>query len=325
VNKKQLFTLIKIVISLSLLLFFFQKIGLLRFAELIASVESTWIIIALAVLTISNFMGVYQWQLLLHSSGIDISYRRAISYYYTGLFFNNFLPSFIAGDIFRIYDVTKFSGKNSIAISTVFLDRLLGFVAIAFLALIFGVIHCHSLDTRIVIIPIVGFFIILIVIAVLFYNKKFVKQFEPFAKSVLPVVITSKIREVYNGINYFRNHKRLVSRLLVFSIIIQTFRIYTHYYCALALHIDDIVPVPANYFFIFIPLISFLSLIPISIGGIGVRESLGVFFFRFIGFPQEQAFLMEFLAYIIGILASLPGMIAFLIRKHTIEYKRETR
>jgi len=39
-------------------------------------------------------------------------------------------------------------------------------------------------------------------------------------------------------------------------------------------------------------------------------------FFGYVGISGNLAFSIEFLAYVIGVFASLPGGIAFLLRKH---------
>ena len=47
-----------------------------------------------------------------------------------------------------------------------------------------------------------------------------------------------------------------------------------------------------------------------------MREGAGVVLFGYVGILREMAFSIEFLAYLIGIMASLPGGIAFILTKH---------
>ena len=53
---------------------------------------------------------------------------------------------------------------------------------------------------------------------------------------------------------------------------------------------------------------------PISLGGIGIRENAGVLLFSRVGMPSATAFSMELLAYLVGLAASLPGGLLFLFR-----------
>lgn len=309
-------TFIKIIVSVSLIYYLLNRIGFRRLAEIFSEIEIRWLLFALILVTASNLLGVLQWRFLLKNSNIKISYPRALVYYYTGLFFNNFLISLFGGDIFRVYDITRHSGKNSTAISTVFLDRLIGLMAMAFLALIFGIISVKILHSNYILAPVGGFFIFLLFIILFFYFKNFAKKFQSATEKILPEFIFQKLREVYNGINYFKNHRMLILFLLLNSLIIQLLRISSHYIAALSLNINDQVSVSIWYFYIFVPIIFVIALLPISIGGLGVREYVGIVLFGYVGITSDLAFSIEFIAYLIGVLASIPGGIAFSLRRH---------
>jgi hypothetical protein len=74
--------------------------------------------------------------------------------------------------------------------------------------------------------------------------------------------------------------------------------------------------IPLIYFFLFVPVIAIFIALPISIGGLGVREGLGIFFFcRAVpGLDSEQAFTMGFLAYVVGVVVSLAGGLIYMSR-----------
>ena len=124
------------------------------------------------------------------------------------------------------------------------------------------------------------------------------------------------MHNVYNAINLFRHQTGVLVQVVGISIVTQALRIMTHYYAALALNIHRQVPVEPWYFFVFIPMISIVTLLPVSVGGLGVRENAGVLLFRVVGMPAPQAFAMELLSYLMGILAAIPGGIIFSLRRH---------
>jgi hypothetical protein len=74
--------------------------------------------------------------------------------------------------------------------------------------------------------------------------------------------------------------------------------------------------IPVIYFFLFIPVIAIFIAMPISIGGLGVRETLGIFFFTraVAGLGDEQAMAMELLAYVVGVVVSLGGGVLYFTR-----------
>jgi len=69
------------------------------------------------------------------------------------------------------------------------------------------------------------------------------------------------------------------------------------------------------YFIIFVPIIALVASLPISIGGIGVRESSGVALFSQVWTIQADIVAFEFFAYLIGVISTIPGGIIFMLRK----------
>ncbi|MCK4822914.1 flippase-like domain-containing protein, partial [bacterium] len=69
------------------------------------------------------------------------------------------------------------------------------------------------------------------------------------------------------------------------------------------------------YFFLFVPIISVLTMLPISLNGIGIREGAFVFFFTKVGISSAQALSMSILTYTIVLLASLIGGLIYAARR----------
>ena len=68
-------------------------------------------------------------------------------------------------------------------------------------------------------------------------------------------------------------------------------------------------------FFLVIPIIAIIASIPVSLGGIGMREQTGVLLFGLFGVTAVLAFSVELLAYLIAVSASIPGGVIFLGRR----------
>ena len=96
------------------------------------------------------------------------------------------------------------------------------------------------------------------------------------------------------------------------SAVIQLLRIGVHLLCAHALGLLS--PGNFHYFFIFVPLIAMLMTLPLPFG---VREAAGGTLFALAGFPEGAAYVMGFLASLVGIAASFFGGL-FYITDHTI-------
>ena len=74
-------------------------------------------------------------------------------------------------------------------------------------------------------------------------------------------------------------------------------------------------PIPFNHFFLIIPLSIFIMMLPISINGIGIRESIFAFFFLSYGVSKPEAVAFAWLVYGITILQGVVGGIVYALRK----------
>lgn len=273
-----------------------------------------WILIGIVLFTFSNFMGSFQWFLLLRARNIEISFGKTVSFYYVGLFFNNFLPGYVAGDAFRIYDISKSSGKSPDAVSTVFFDRFVGFIVLTSLALIAGLIWLRYIRSTAVIMTILLILTGWIAILIILFNNRLARKFKTLLSLFLPENFIRRLQDIYQSTSAFRNQKKLLLTITLTSVIVQSLRILVHYAAARATHNSQI---DLFYFFVFIPIVALAVSFPVSIGGFGVREqsAVNLFCLTGVGGSPKGVTAMEFMAYLIGIISSLAGGIVFVLRK----------
>ena len=300
--------LLKFVVSIGLLGYLLQRIGLEIFWNQLRSADWRWLLLGLAVFTVSNLLGAFQWYLLLKSSGVKENYGRILRYYYVGLFFNNFFISNMGGDFFRLYYISKYANNGAAAVSTVFLDRFLGFSMLTVLAVFGGLYWMGMAGMRHIWPVLTTLMVFWLALVVVLFNRKLGSALHFVLKWFVPEKFLTKLRAVYNLIHQFNRNKRLLLTLSLVSLGIQSVRISVHYLAGRALGVE------ASFvaFMVFVPLIALLASLPISIGGLGVREQSGVFLFQRVGVPMNLAMPMELLAYILTILSSLPGMVFYL-------------
>ena len=245
---------------------------------------------------------------------------KCVQFYFVGLFFNNFLISAMGGDFFRMVDIRRFSRKGTVAVSTVFIDRFMGLLVLSGLALAVSPLILLTWGfQKYFWLPMV-FLIIAWLFALFFlFNKHFARPFAWFIQKLIPDKIVTKAKAIYNQIHDFGRRKKLFWRIVFISIFIQSARIVTHYLLALSLGVS-VFPI---YFFLIIPIIAIIASLPVSLGGIGLREQTGVVLFGLIGMTAVQAFSVEFLAYLVAIGSSLPGGIIFIGRKKIEPVKKQ--
>jgi len=313
--KQVLFTFLKICISGFLIYFLLARIGFNKLLDQLTTANIYWILSSICIFSLSNILGAIQWYMLLKSKEIKLSLWRVIKFYHVGLFFNNFLIGYVGGDAFRIYDIKKSSGDTNGALTTVFFDRFVGFFALSTLGVLVTIIWIKRLSSHVTVYTILIVFTIWLIGFYFLFQEKVAKKFSWIFKLFLPKIIHIKLKEIYYELNKFRHNKLLLLQIFVIAFSVQTLRILTHLFAARSVGVK----LDLFYFFIFVPIIALASSLPISLGGIGVREQSGVTLFTQVGVLSAQVVAFEFIAYLVGIFATIPGGLIFAFRKNHIK------
>jgi uncharacterized membrane protein YbhN (UPF0104 family) len=96
-------------------------------------VKVTWwgILLAMGLYLTSQAFNTLRWCTLLWTHGVKISFWQAFRITWSGIFASNFLPSTIGGDGLRMVAVYPYTGSKTVAIGSVALDRLTNMAAMA--------------------------------------------------------------------------------------------------------------------------------------------------------------------------------------------------
>lgn len=305
---------VKIGVSGALMAFLLHKIPTHEIVDLARRADRGLLLAATLLFLVSNVAGWFQWHALLRSSGVSVDEAGTFRFYFIGLFFNNFLPANIGGDAVKVYDMTREGESAYRVIAVTLLDRVLGVFSLCLLAVIAelllvgrtGGMH-HALY--------LGVFIACMIPALGFYF------FRPLGnwlrRSVLrmrALSLDARITAIIDHLSPFRGRRGLLMRLVLFSVLIQAMRVFTHVLVAMAVGVP-ITPLLVAQFFVFIPLLSLAMIPPITINGLGIREGLGILLFAEAGILAADAFVIEFGTYLISVAVSLLGFAFFLARR----------
>ena len=77
-----------------------------------------------------------KWRILLGPVGLSTPYLRLLGFYFTGMFFNLFLPTIIGGDAVKAVLLARETGAPARATMSVFMERKSGCVALLLIALV---------------------------------------------------------------------------------------------------------------------------------------------------------------------------------------------
>ena len=111
-------------VLITLLLTFRVKIS--DVGKEVAQSDPFWIVLAGGLHIIGLAISAYRWQLLLSAQAVEAPFWGLFSSYLIGGFFNNFLPTRVGGDVYRMVDSKKYSGTMLRPFAVISVERLTG-------------------------------------------------------------------------------------------------------------------------------------------------------------------------------------------------------
>ncbi len=244
-------------------------------------------------------------RMIILTQGLALSFMEAINLSFIGIFFNNFLPTSIGGDVVKAYYVARAGQDKTGAFASIFMDRFLGLVtmiAMAALALVaVGGFGKYKTTSRMVYACLAA----AALFSIFIFHKGFASKFSGLFKMVKP--LEDKLKKLYETIHNYKNHKLLLAQAMLLSILSQV--MYFSSVSLLALSVGA--SVHMKELFLRVPIVAVLSLLP-SINGLGVREGAIVLLFApLIG--RESAFAVSILMLATLMIISLIGGIIYAV------------
>jgi uncharacterized protein (TIRG00374 family) len=267
---------------------------------LIRDIQLKYIVVYYLFLVLGILVSSYKWKLLARFKGIDFSLAQFFRWYLTGTFINNFMPSFVGGDTYRIYQAGK---KNQYAKSAaaVAMDRMTGLLGAMFLIVIFAMSNYAMVFEKKILLWINGVVIVSVAALWLIYITRKSLIWKKLLHSKIARIFPRKVGEfATEGWHYFQN-RRMMTQSMGLSIIFNLIGLAASNYVlfiALGENMDML-----NYLSV-IFLVSFVSAVPISINNIGVKEWAYVTFFGFFGVPSSVVVTVAILSRLLQMLLS---------------------
>ncbi len=318
-QKRRRFNLIiQIVISVALIILLLRLINISDMFSLLKRANLYYFILLLALVTVDRIFMAYKWHLLLKVKDKSISLFSAIKTYYIGTLAGFFLPTTVGGDMVRVLKLRSEKKSGTDVLSSVIMERMLGFIASAILAPIAALFLISFLELDVWrFLWIAGAFLLFFIVLIVISFSGFIVRKIDRSKKLSGNIFFGKFKKLYLSYAEYKNHKGLLAVFLILSILEQIMPVIGNYLACRALNLS----VPFVYFLLIIPLIQLVSRIPISFEGIGVNEGLLVYFFTLLGLSTTGAFTIGLLGHIALIIAALPALY-FYIRDIKDSYYR---
>jgi uncharacterized membrane protein YbhN (UPF0104 family) len=255
-----------------------------------------WWLAGVALYTVTQLVSALRWQLLAAPLGFERPLTQFASYYFIGMYFNLFLPTSVGGDVVRAWYLDGGSGRRLPAFVSVVVDRLSGLLLLLSLACV-AVLFCPlELPGQITL------------------SVWATAGAAGLGLLSLPLLLRwsqrfERIHRVVAALAVYRHRPLLLVSTSVLSLAVQAANVVLVWLIGRAIG----AAVPAGYYWIAVPMVSLLTMLPISLNGMGIREGGMVVFLAPVGVTSATAISLAFLWFLVFTATSLVGAGLYLL------------
>ena len=298
--------IIQLLVSIGGFAYIFYKIPINEVIDNWNIGMTPWILAMLVAATLVMAIQANRWKGL-SVQGPEIPFKTYYAYTAMGYFFNNLLPTGFGGDAVKSLAFGKKFNQTSQSVSAVLLARIQGLLAMFlcfFIALPFALSKAEIPLVYTLIMTAASLACVIFILLCLFSDKLPIPQF-----------ISNKfsfIGKLQNSLSIYRKHKKQILLSSLDSLWLQLLTLFIAYAYFRAVEVD----IDISILVVFTSITIVISMVPISLNGIGVREGTQVALFTgILGIPAPVVLSAGLLGYIPLLFQAAQGAVVLLARK----------
>ena len=292
-------TVTGVLLCASLLMVDFETMG-----ESVRQADIGLLAVSALILLLGGFAGAASWFCILRMRLPAIRYREVAASHWCGMFFNSFLPSNVGGDVVKGYLMARESGQTGFVVTSLLADRVLNLVILlcigGFAALLqFG----HPWLA-------VGFLLLLsaLLAAVLMTIGRLRARLQRWPRAGL----RGKAADLVEPMCELAATPRVLLPMLLTALVSQMLKIWHNAFVIRALGLA----VPTLCVWYVIPLFGLVSALPVSIGGLGLRELVAQWLSHPLQLSNTHLITFSLAGHMMVVLVNMLGLFPFMSRKY---------
>ncbi len=310
--KKTAVTVLKIAVSVGLFAYIFTKVDIEHIWSEVRQANLWFFLSGILVYLLIQGVSAYRWYLLLKPLGMEIPYPKLLSFYFLGMYFNFFLPTAIGGDVVRVYYLNKETRRLSGSTASVFVDRDLGMAALLLMATVVATFAGTSFN-GLPLAPIFGLIGVAFTAAnlAIFYRPTY-NLLHRLLRIIRMKRVDERIEHLFESVNSYRGKWGLLAAGMALSLGVQVGCVLVNVMLA-----DSIGLATAHGwldYLVFIPAIGLISMVPVSVNGMGWREISYIVLFQSVGATEPQALTLALMWLAVLVATSLPGGVIYIVQ-----------
>jgi glycosyltransferase 2 family protein len=281
---------LRLLVSVVLLTWLAWRMDWAQLGQAFARLQLAPWLAAVGLYILTQVVSAVRWRQLARPLGFDGPLARFVRFYFVGMYFNLFLPTSVGGDVVRAWYLDGGSGRRLAAFLGVFVDRFSGLLVLLGLACL-ATAFCPAgvppwvpasvwatgacAAAGLALMPLVA---------------RWTGRFE-------------RARGLLAGAQSYLARPRLLASTTALSVVVQAANVVVVWLVGRALG----APIPPGYYWVLVPMVTLLTLFPVSLNGMGVREGGMILFLGPLGVPEATAVSLAFLWFLVFTVASLCG------------------
>jgi uncharacterized protein (TIRG00374 family) len=310
VTLKKIWTYIRIAVGLILIVFLLSRLDLSKVLQNLRDMDLRYLSLALSCYLLFIVVSAWRWQVLLDHKKIPMPFLRTNLVYFIALFFTNFLPTTVGGDLMRV--VYSVRDKKADALAVVLVDRILGFVGL-FLFGLSAVLYLYIRQRRGEFLPLmIAGLLILVAITIFLFSERAYRTVSPWFEKIKVFRFGERINNLHRTMNDFGGAWGPITLCVILSILIQALLALSPFFVLRSMgdFRTGILP-----FLIYVPIINVICMIPLSLNGLGIRENSYALFFARAGLAGETSVAISLVSAFLAFLWSILGGLIFIFYK----------
>lgn len=268
-----------------------------------ANIHFQYYVVAVTISILSVLVSVLRWRSILQYYGIQTDYFILTKIYMMSIFYNLTLPGSLGGDAVKAHRIAQQDGQKGTLVASVPLERISGLIGL-FPVMLIGIVFSYSILPKTVF-ALTAIFAAVTIFGIVGLSSSTFRDGVAWLLDrprIAQFEVQKQVRSMISTFQSLRDPWFLLAPV-GYSIIYILLSIVVIYFFAKAAGVS----IPLLYLAAVIPIQRLLQQIPITVGGVGLKEGIFVYFFGFVGVSPEQAVLISVLGYITQLINAMIG------------------
>jgi len=302
---KKIGPFIRLLISAGLIMYLARTVDFQPLVDVFPAFRWTFYVAGMALMAAYVLLQAFILDRLLKNRGIVTSWGRMVRYNFIGSFFGVFLPGGAGADIVMAYSLCRNAHDKASVISSILFARVAGLTAMILLAFVVSM----TLGSPVPGVTAVTAAVLAVIAVLIIGNER--GLFRSFQQILITRHAQNRVLGfVDRSINAMSGLTGSYRMLLVVApamLAMGLGRALMDYFMARSLG----VVLPFHYFIIFSTVVSLVTVLPITIAGLGLREVTFAGLFAMAGVSQALAVSISLLSFSLSLWVCLAGGIAY--------------